>query len=109
MRKVRYASTMHAELNDIYVVCERWRRGKPLHMLRPQLRRDQLARLLSLQDRECVVLDGRAFYRGNTLPPMPAGYALAPPARVTAWRVVLFAVLLVIVAVLGARDWLRRV
>ena len=47
-------------------------------------------------------------YRGDELPAMPYWLTLTPPARMTAWRVALFAVLLVIVAVLGARDWLRR-
>ena len=63
----------------------------------------------------CTSLDdGRTLYcyRGDSLPAMPSWLALAPPAPVTPWRfarcVVLFAVLLVIIALCGVRDMLRR-
>ena len=81
-----------------------------------QLRPDRIALLLSLQDHEgaCLSLnDGRAIYcyRGDALPMMQLCLALVPPVHVTPWRfagcVMLYGVVLVIVALLGARDRLR--
>lgn len=74
-----------------------------------QLRPDQITLLLSLRHGEGCVIGTLYCYRGDTLPPMPRWLKLAPviPPQF-AYRAVLFGVVLVILAVLGVRDWLRR-